>query len=75
MPLNSYPCYVSEKLDGWRCLIVDGIMYTSGGKEFKRETLIGKIVDFEFLSGVTKGRMGRIFRLREDIIPGTSLGL
>jgi hypothetical protein len=30
-----YPCYVSEKLDGWRCLIVVGVMYTSGGKEFK----------------------------------------
>ena len=30
-----YPCYVSEKLDGWRCLVTDGIMYTSGGKEFK----------------------------------------
>jgi len=30
-----YPCYVSEKLDGWRCLITDGVMYTSGGKPFK----------------------------------------
>ena len=30
-----YPCYVSEKLDGWRCLIVENTMYTSGGKEFK----------------------------------------
>ena len=30
-----YPCYVSEKLDGWRCLISDGTMFTSGGKEFK----------------------------------------
>ena len=30
-----YPCYVSEKLDGWRCLIADGMMFTSGGKEFK----------------------------------------
>ena len=30
-----YPCYVSEKLDGWRCLIVDGVMFTSGGKPFK----------------------------------------
>ena len=36
---------------------------------------IGKVVDFEYLSGATKGRMGRIFRLREDIVPGTSLGL
>ena len=26
-------------------------------------------------SGATKGRMGQIFRLREDIVPGTSLGL
>jgi len=42
----------------------------------ERETLIGKVVDFEFLAGATKGRMGRIFRLREDIVvPGTSLGL
>ena len=41
----------------------------------ERETLIGKIVDFEYLAGATKGRMGRIFRLREDIVPGTSLGL
>ena len=41
----------------------------------ERETLIGKVVDFEYLSGATKGRMGRIFRLREDIVPGTSLGL
>jgi len=41
----------------------------------ERETLIGKVVDFEFLSGATKGRMGRIFRLREDIVPGTALGL
>jgi len=40
----------------------------------ERETLIGKIVDFEYLAGATKGRMGRIFRLREDIVPGT-LGL
>ena len=30
-----YPCYVSEKLDGWRCLIANGTMYTSGGKPFK----------------------------------------
>ena len=42
----------------------------------ERESLIGKVVDFEFLSGATKGRMGRIFRLREDIVvSGTSLGL
>ena len=41
----------------------------------ERETLIGKIVDFEFLVGATKGRMGRIFRLREDIVPGNTLGL
>jgi hypothetical protein len=41
----------------------------------ERETLIGKVVDFEFLAGATKGRMGRIFRLREDIVPGTSLGI
>ena len=42
----------------------------------ERETLIGKVVDFEYLAGATKGRMGRIFRLREDIIvPCTSLGL
>jgi len=41
----------------------------------ERETLIGKIVDFEYLSGATKGRMGRIFRLREDIVPGNTLGL
>ena len=42
----------------------------------ERETLIGKVVDFEFLAGATKGRMGRIFRLRDDIIvPCTSLGL
>jgi hypothetical protein len=42
----------------------------------ERETLIGKVVDFEFLAGATKGRMGRIFRLREDIIvPGTALGI
>ena len=40
----------------------------------EREALIGKIVDFEFLAGATKGRMGRIFRLREDIVSGT-LGL
>ena len=40
----------------------------------ERDALIGKIVDFEFLAGATKGRMGRIFRLREDIVPGT-LGL
>jgi hypothetical protein len=30
---------------------------------------------FEYLAGTTKGRMGRIFRLREDVVPGTSLGL
>jgi ATP-dependent DNA ligase len=30
-----YPCYVSEKLDGWRCIICDGTMFTSGGKPFK----------------------------------------
>jgi len=41
----------------------------------ERETLIGKVVDFEYLAGATKGRMGRIFRLREDIVPCTSLGL
>ena len=41
----------------------------------ERETLIGKVVDFEYLSGATKGRMGRIFRLREDIVPGNTLGL
>jgi len=41
----------------------------------ERETLIGKVVDFEYLSGATKGRMGRIFRLRDDLVPGTSLGL
>ena len=41
----------------------------------ERETLIGKVVDFEFLAGATKGRMGRIFRLREDIVPGNTLGL
>jgi hypothetical protein len=26
-------------------------------------------------AGATKGRMGRIFRLREDIVPGTALGI
>ena len=41
----------------------------------ERETLIGKVVDFEYLAGATKGRMGRIFRLRDDLVPGTSLGL
>lgn len=42
----------------------------------EREMLIGKIVDFEYLSGATKGRMGRIFRLREDIMPcGATLGI
>ena len=41
----------------------------------ERETLIGKVVDFEYLARATKGRMGRIFRLREDIVPCTSLGL
>jgi DNA ligase-1 len=42
----------------------------------ERDTLIGKIVDFEYLTGATKGRMGRIFRLREDIIvPSNALGL
>ena len=41
----------------------------------ERKTLIGKIVDFEFLAGATKGRMGRIFRLREDIVPSNTLGL
>jgi hypothetical protein len=35
----------------------------------QRETLIGKVVDFEFLPGGNVGRMGRIFRLREDIEP------
>jgi DNA ligase-1 len=30
-----YPCYISEKLDGWRSLIANGVMYTSGGKPFK----------------------------------------
>jgi hypothetical protein len=35
----------------------------------ERETLIGKVVDFEFLPGGNVGRMGRIFRLREDIEP------
>ena len=30
-----YPCYASEKYDGWRCLIADGVMYTSGGTPFK----------------------------------------
>jgi DNA ligase-1 len=41
----------------------------------ERETLIGKVVDFEYLAGATKGRMGRIFRLREDIVPSAGLGL
>ena len=41
----------------------------------ERDSLIGKVVDFEFLAGATKGRMGRIFRLREDIIPCATLGL
>jgi hypothetical protein len=41
----------------------------------ERDALIGKIVDFEYLAGATKGRMGRIFRLREDIVTSTSLGL
>jgi hypothetical protein len=35
----------------------------------ERETLIDKVVDFEFLPGGNVGRMGRIFRLREDIEP------
>jgi hypothetical protein len=35
----------------------------------ERDSLIGKIVDFEFLPGGNVGRMGRIFRLREDIEP------
>jgi ATP-dependent DNA ligase len=30
-----YPCFVSEKLDGWRCLIAGDTMFTSGGKPFK----------------------------------------
>ena len=30
-----HPCYASEKYDGWRCMIVDGVMYTSGGNAFK----------------------------------------
>jgi len=34
----------------------------------ERETMIGKIVDFEYLPGGNVGRMGRIFRLREDIV-------
>ena len=33
-----YPCYVSEKLDGWRCLVVDGVMFTSGGKPFSEHS-------------------------------------
>ena len=42
----------------------------------ERETLIGKVVDFEYLAGASKGRMGRIFRLRDDIVvSSTSLGL
>ena len=42
----------------------------------ERETLIGQVVDFEYLAGAAKGRMGRIFRLREDIVPcGATLGL
>ena len=41
----------------------------------ERDTLIGKVVDFEFLAGTMKGRMGRIFRLREDIVAGATLGL
>jgi len=41
----------------------------------ERETLIGKVVDFEFLAGATKGRMGRIFRLRDDLVPSNTLGL
>jgi hypothetical protein len=41
----------------------------------ERETLIGKVVDFEFLPGGNVGRMGRIFRLREDIVPSNALGL
>jgi hypothetical protein len=41
----------------------------------ERETLIGKVVDFEYLAGATKGRMGRIFRLREDIEPAGVRGL
>ena len=56
-------------------------MFASGALELRdlfwteRETLIGKVVDFEYLAGATKGRMGRIFRLRDDLVPGTSLGL
>jgi hypothetical protein len=41
----------------------------------ERETTIGKVVDMEYLAGATNERMGRIFRLCEDIVPGTSLGL
>jgi hypothetical protein len=41
----------------------------------ERDSLIGKVVDFEYLAGAMKGRMGRIFRLREDIVPSVGLGL
>jgi len=42
----------------------------------EREALIGKVIDMEYLPGGTKGRMGRIFRLREDIVPcGATLGI
>jgi hypothetical protein len=31
-----YPCYASEKLDGWRCLIVDGVMETKSDGAIKK---------------------------------------
>ena len=31
---TTYPAYVSEKLDGVRCVILDGVMYSRSGKRF-----------------------------------------
>ena len=42
----------------------------------KHDILIGKICDYECLPWRKIGRMGRIFRLRDDIVVSiTSLGL
>jgi hypothetical protein len=58
------------------CMFASGAVALRDQFWLERDTLIGKVVDYEFLPGGTKGRMGRIFRLREDIIvPGNTLGL
>jgi hypothetical protein len=55
------------------CMFASGAVALRDQFWTERDTLIGKIVDYEFLPGGNVGRMGKIFRLREDIVPGVGL--